>query len=204
MNKSRLFALIALTAVLMLSIGVGAQIMQEPEKGPETERGWMDRGPGKMEAGMRPGMGRRWGHGRMAPGMRPGMGPGMRGRMQDRIDFYLSQGDRLDLSKEQIAQLRDLKFAFEKASVKRHADLQTAMIELQQLRSAESVDAKKVESQIREVFSKRAELAVAAFKAQTEAGKVLTDEQRAQAKSPWKGDRMRRPGRANKPDDQNR
>ena len=187
MNKYRLVALIALTAVLVLSIGVGAQVAPEPGKGPMMERG-------RMHCGCKMGL-----------GMRPGMGSGMRGEMQDRVDFYLARGERLELSKEQIDQLRDLKFAFEKASVKRRADLQTAMIELQQLRSAESVDAKKVESRIREVFSKRAELAVAAFKAQTEADKVLTDEQRTGAKkSPWKGERMRRPGRVNRPGGPNR
>ena len=139
---------------------------------------------------MGPGPGMFWQH--LGPdGMGPGMGRGWRHRgpdgkgmgMPKRVRFYTEGGGRLGLSEAQASQLRIMRFEFEKARVKRRADLQTAQIELEQLRSAEPADAKKGEAQIREVFTKKADLAVAAFDAQLAADKVLTDEQRAKVKA---------------------
>jgi Spy/CpxP family protein refolding chaperone len=108
------------------------------------------------------------------------MDPGMHGE----VDFYLGLAEQLKLDEAQLARLRSQKFAFDKARVKQGALLQTAEIELQELRCVEPVDVGKVEAKIREVFAKRGEEAVAAFAAQVDADKVLTEVQRAQVHHP--------------------
>jgi Spy/CpxP family protein refolding chaperone len=103
--------------------------------------------------------------------------------MMGPVDFYLGPGNCLGLSEAQIAQLRTQAFEFRKAGIERRAALETAALELEQMRQADPVDAKKVEAKIRELFAQRAELAVATFQAQQQADRILTEEQRAKAKT---------------------
>jgi Spy/CpxP family protein refolding chaperone len=166
MARATLVLAVALAAGLIWASGAAAQV-------PGV-------GMGPPGAGMAP-----WG-GRMGAGPGGPEGPGFRmGRGMGRwVDFHLRMADQLGLNEAQVAKLKAQKLDFDKAQVQRHAAVRTAEIELEALRTSEPVAADKVEAKIREVFAKRAEVAVAAFAAQTEADKVLTAEQAAKAKRP--------------------
>ena len=96
--------------------------------------------------------------------------------------FYLDQKDKLGMTDAQIAQLRDMKFAYDKANIQRKSALDIAMLELKQAKAVEKIDAGKVEGKIREVHGKQAEIETALFQAQQKAKTVLSDEQRAKVK----------------------
>lgn len=172
MNRNRLLATVALVAGLALAAEAAAQAA-DPATDPAIPCPIPGQGQPMMPC---PGCPDRLGPG---PGMRhePGM------RMMGPVDFYLGPGNCLGLSEAQITQLRDQAFEFRKAGIERRAALETAALELEQMRQADPVDAKKVEAKIRDLFAKRAEQAVAAFQAQQQADQVLTEDQRTKAKT---------------------
>lgn len=114
--------------------------------------------------------------GMMGQSMHKGM---MSGAMHGGFDFYLNRADQLGLSEVQVEQLRKLKFEFDKANVRRKADLQVAKLELKELKATPEVDAKKVEAKIREVHNLQAQIEANGFQAELNAKAVLTDEQKA-------------------------
>ena len=189
MNRIQLLALAALSGALVLGTQAGAQPAADrdaqttgtcPVCKSQTKAAKMGKGRRQMlaEGGagslMGPRAGRQGG-GRMMGG--PG-GPG--GGM---VDFHLAQAEELKLSEAQVTTLRAQAFEFRKGAVAARAAVETAELELENLHQTEPADAKKVEAKIREIFAKRADLAVAAFAAQQAADQVLTPDQRAQAGS---------------------
>lgn len=171
MNRMNRLATVALAAGLAFAAEAVAQA--DPAAGPEAPCP-ASAGKGQMmkQRGDRPGRPDR------SPEMRRGRGM----RMAGQANFYLAPGIKLGLSEAQVTQLRTQAFEFRKAGIERRAALETAALELEQMRQADPVDARKVEAKIRELFAKRAELAVAAFQAQQQADQILTEEQRAKAK----------------------
>jgi Spy/CpxP family protein refolding chaperone len=97
------------------------------------------------------------------------------------LAFFLGPGNPLQLSPGQAQQLRTLAFDFRKGAVAQEAAVRMAALELEQLSQAQPADARKVEAKIREVFARRADLAVAACQARLAAAQILTPEQRAKA-----------------------
>jgi Spy/CpxP family protein refolding chaperone len=123
-------------------------------------------------------------HGR---GQNPGtMGTAMHGgpamHRGCNLGFYLPFADRLNLTAEQMKNLENIRFDFEKQSITRRASIATAALELQHTENAESPDDAKVEGAIRDLYGKKADQAIAAYQAEAKARNVLTPEQRAEAK----------------------
>jgi Spy/CpxP family protein refolding chaperone len=170
MKRNHLLATVALVAGLALTAEAAAQAA-DPADDPAIPCPNLD-----QDQPMKPCLGR---PGLLGPGSGMMRGPGM--RMMGRVDFYLGPENPLGLSEAQLAQLRTQAFAFRKAGIERRAALETAALELEQLRQATPIDAKKVEAKIREVGALRTELAVAAFQAQQQTDQVLTSEQREKA-----------------------
>ena len=184
MGKFFTFTVAGLIAGFMLVARADAQMMPGSTPDQSGQSGMMGctmgqgMAGGMMGQGMHKGcmMGGMTGQGMMGSGM---MGAGMRRG----FGFYLNLAGQIDLAGAQIEKLRSMKFEFDKANVQRKAALQTARIELQQLKAQDNADVKKVEVAIRDVHAKQAELEIAVFQAQTEAQKVLTAEQRAKLKT---------------------
>lgn len=126
-----------------------------------------------------PGMG---GPAHKGPGMAGMMHPGHAMGKACHFGFYLPFADRLNLTPEQMKKLEDVRFQFEKQSISRRAAIATAALELEHMQNTENPEPSKVESAIRDLYQKKAEQAVAAYRAQAEAGKILTPEQRSEAK----------------------
>lgn len=166
MSKGSILAVVTLIGSFMLFTDANAQMMQGQKEDHNMRCGMMGE---MMGQGMQGGM------------MRGMMDQGMQS-MHGGFGFYLNRAEELGLTQQQIEQLRNLKFEFEKANVQRQAALQTARLELQQLKSADNVDAKKVEAKIREIQNREADLEVATFQAQVRAKEVLTAEQKAKLK----------------------
>lgn len=173
MSKRLILTVAALIAGFMLFGEANAQMMQGQKKDQDD-----------MPCGM---MGEMMGQGMQGSMMGQGMHGMMMGGMMDQgmhssFGFYLNQAEALGLTPQQTEQLRNLKFEFDKANVQRQAALQTARLELQQLKGADNPDGRKVEAKIREIQSKEADVQVATFQAQTKAKEVLTTEQKAKLK----------------------
>jgi len=177
MKKHRLLTLVVFAVSILLAAGANAQMMEAQPKQQSMGSMMMGQGMGggmmgqgmnccMMGEGMRGGM--------MEQGMHEGMmGRGMHG------GFYLNLARELDLTQAQIKQIQDIKLEFEKGKIQRRAAIEVGEIELQQLKAADNVDLKKVESKIRDVQSKKADLEIAAFQAQMKAKDVLTPEQKS-------------------------
>lgn len=183
MTRYRWLTLTTLAAGLALAAAAGAEeptagTAPDPQltcpMGAITAPGRLHRGPGgpAMEKGER--RGRRRG---MWLGGPAGAGPGGAGPLA----FLLGPGNPLQLSEAQAQQLRTLSFDFRKAAVTQEAAVRTAELELEQLSQTQPADGRKIEAKIREVYAKRADLAVAAHQARMAAEQVLTPEQRSKA-----------------------
>lgn len=159
MKKQIIFSLAVLLAGYFFVHPANAQMMQQKQ------------GSGMMGGMMQGMMGGQGMHG------------GMMQKMHSGFSFYLNLAKQLDLTDEQIKKLRDMKFAFEKDNIQRKSALETAQLELQQLKAAENIDAGKVAAKIREVQNRKADLEVALFQAEQNAKSILTDEQKAKIKS---------------------
>lgn len=100
-------------------------------------------------------------------GMMRGMGP----------SFYLDKADRLNLSAEQVQQLREIRRNFKKEAIRRSAELKIAMIDLGDAFQGEWT-VEEAEKQLRQIQQHRTDLMVQYLKARKQAEQVLTDEQR--------------------------
>ncbi len=155
--------------VLLLLIGVGGFAFAHQEG--TVSDGQQDRmmmGGGMMEM-MHGGMGRGGHHGMMGHG---GVAE------QPVISLMLQNKGELQLTSEQVQKLEALRVGFQKAAIKRSAELQVAELELEELGKKEPVDLAKVEAQVKRIETLRAEQRLSRIKAIEEGKALLSPEQR--------------------------
>jgi Spy/CpxP family protein refolding chaperone len=92
-------------------------------------------------------------------------------------DFFLCCKEGLELTDEQVANLKSIKMNFLKSKIQMEADLKIAELELKELMSAEKMDMAKVEKMIKSIYMMKAENKIAALKAHEKAKSILTPEQ---------------------------
>lgn len=85
--------------------------------------------------------------------------------------------EALELTSEQEALMKDLRFAHEKVLIKLQADLQTAQLELKKLKHTDEPNKKKIYAQIDKVSDERADIAKAKVDHHLEVRKILSAEQ---------------------------
>lgn len=91
--------------------------------------------------------------------------------------FFLCCKEELGLTEDQVAKLKSIKLELKKEEIQRHAKIELAEIELNELLSAEEVDLTKVKAKIKEIESLRADGRFKEIQARVNAKKVLTPEQ---------------------------
>ena len=192
----RLNVILSIAALLALLAGIVlAQEVTEKADKDSGARFRTMRGRGMMGAG-RMHMGERGGRmGRM------GRGP-QRGRMMDHTGVLIRLADKLDLSEEQKAELKDLATSHRKDMIKMKADREIAEVELQESVRQEEPDLDVIEDQIRSIANLEAQMKFSQIKARIDAKSVLTEEQQEKLKELLKnrpagkmGGRRGRPGK---------
>ena len=94
------------------------------------------------------------------------------------IEPYLEHREELSLSEQQISELESVLSAFKKAQIRAEANLRIAEVELEELLRADKVDLPEVKSKLEHMAKLRAELKFLHIKANEDAKKILTEEQR--------------------------
>ena len=183
-------ALLALLAVA--GIVYAQEKLAETDKETDVHPRMMARGMGRMQGA--PGTINK----EQAPGMRRGrMGQPQakgRGRMAGGMGMLTRLADKLDLSEEQQAEIKDIHALHKKNVIRRNADLQIARVELQELMQQEEPDLNAIEDQVRNVANLGAGIKYSQIKVGIDTKNVLTEEQQAKLKELRKD---RRTGPAN-------
>lgn len=91
--------------------------------------------------------------------------------------------NKLDLSDEQLAEAGKLKLVYKKDTIRQTADIKIAGVELRELLSADTVDMKKVERKVKDIYDMKAELKIYRLKEMENFKKILTPEQKSKFKS---------------------
>lgn len=94
------------------------------------------------------------------------------------LSFMLEHKDALELSAEQVDALEKLRSRFERAAIRREAEIKVARLELDELLDADTVDLEKAEEKIREVEQLRGDEKLSRIRTVEEAKAVLRPEQR--------------------------
>lgn len=93
------------------------------------------------------------------------------------FEHLLKFKDGLGLTKEQEAQIQQIKTTFQKSQIRLKADVDLANIDLHELLRDDQADLGRIEVTMKEIHERKAELYVASIKARREAKAVLTTEQ---------------------------
>ena len=183
----------AALALLALLLGTPAAFAQDPSQGPDPDRqdrsdgpghhrmGGGERGKGGEGGGGERGWGREggrgWGHGR-----------GMRGRGGER-SFMLARlvsnpeiREKLGVTPEQAAKIRQQTSDFRKAEIRSRAELSVKRIELRDLLSAEKPDKVAIDRKLDEIGAARLTREKAAVDFRLTMRTALTPEQREKLK----------------------
>ncbi len=99
-------------------------------------------------------------------------------RQRALITFMLRHRDELELSTDQVKSLRKLRSDFERAAIRRQADIRVAEMDLETLLDAETVDLEKVEPKIRQIEKLRADHRLTRIRTIEEGKAQLSSEQR--------------------------
>jgi len=99
-------------------------------------------------------------------------------RKDEPLSFMLQHKDGLELSPQQIKDLKKLRSRFERESIRRDADIKVARMELNELLEAESIDLEKAEAKVREVERLRADQKFSRIRSVEEAKALLRADQR--------------------------
>jgi len=101
--------------------------------------------------------------------------------------FYLDQKSRLNLTDEQVRQLRQVRLDFRKDFIRQSADMKIGMIDLNETFQGDwSVE--EAEKQLRKVSQLRTDLWVRYLKARKAAEQVLTPEQLQKVRTESEGE----------------
>jgi len=98
-------------------------------------------------------------------------------------DFYLKQKEALELSEDQVAQLKSLKLTTQKAVIRKEADLRVLKLELKELWGNLKAKRADIEAKAKQVRRLSDELWWLRFKAKLDARDILTPEQRQKVRS---------------------
>lgn len=132
--------------------------------------GWMG---GMMGPGMMMGRGM-MGHGMMMQG-NSGC-PMMKGYLEG-ADFYLSYSGELRLTDSQIRSLESIRDSYEKDAIRLNADLQTAMLELDNLQYEDEIDLSKVKTVNKKIETIQTEIRFKNIESFVKAKQTLNREQ---------------------------
>lgn len=110
--------------------------------------------------------------------LRGHFGAWMSGRERPLISIMLSHREDLGLSPAQVQALERLRNEFQKAAIRREADIRVAEMDIDMLLETEPVDLGKVEAKMREAGQLRTDLRVARIRVIEEGKAQLTPEQR--------------------------
>lgn len=107
------------------------------------------------------------------------LGQGRGGKKDDEpVSFMLQHKDGLELSSQQVKDLKKLRSRFERASIRREADIKVAKMELEELMEEDSIDLEKTEGKVREVERLRADQKLSRIHKVAEAKALLGPDQR--------------------------
>lgn len=106
------------------------------------------------------------------------LGKGGGAKKDEPIAFMLQHKDGLELSSQQIKDLKKVRSRFERASIRREADIKVARMELSELTEGDAVDLEKAEEKVREVERLRADQRLSRLHEVAEAKAVLSPDQR--------------------------
>ncbi len=112
---------------------------------------------------------------------KPGQGMGSHlpiGKLLDDPEFI----EKLQLSSDQVAKLKNLHFEHQKRMIALRSNLQTKKLELRQLFDAEVLDKKLIRTKVEEVNTAKANLALEKVEMKLSAIDVFTSEQMAELK----------------------
>ena len=145
--------------------------------GYRAPRGMMGAGTmGWMCGMMGPGM--MMGRGMMGHGMMQGNSgcPMMKGYLEG-ADFYLSYSGELRLTDSQIRSLESIRDSYEKDAIRLNADLQTAMLELDNLQYEDEIDLSKVKTVNKKIETIQTEIRFKNIESFVKAKRTLNKEQ---------------------------
>ena len=97
--------------------------------------------------------------------------------------FGINQGDNfrgvrnLELSSEQITQVREMVFGFQKETLELRNQIQVKQLELRELRLSSDLDLNKVKEKLEEISKLQLEIRMKAFERQQKIKELLTPEQ---------------------------
>ncbi len=180
-NRILVFLLLILfTAITTVSIATSQTRRPAPRTMPRTERGVT---PGDTTGMMGMGRGMADSSGMMM-GHMMGMGPGMMnlGMMYlNNINLYLMHSRDLNLTDQQVAQLKDRRAAFMKNTIDARAKMQTNMVDICQLLDQDAINVSQVTSRIRDSQDATTNFLIQTVQAQADARNILTPDQRRMA-----------------------
>jgi len=99
-------------------------------------------------------------------------------RKEQPVSFMLQHKDGLELSPQQIKELKKLRSRFERESIRRDADIKVAKMELNELTEGDAIDLEKTEEKVREVERLRADQKLSRIHTIEDAKNVLRLDQR--------------------------
>ena len=187
------FAVLFFTVLLAAGL-IWAQQGQEAEQGKkakETQSMMLMRpmmAPNMMGGG-RSGM-------KMQPGRLPEWGDPIKRALSHLRgpDFFALHAEKLDLSEDQVADLKAIRWDHRKSVIKKRADIQIAHVELEELLDQEPVNFEKVKAKIILIGDLEQEMLLAHLSIIQKAHRVLTAEQLKEAKSLRKHPFLRKMG----------
>jgi Spy/CpxP family protein refolding chaperone len=112
-----------------------------------------------------------------------GRGPKHFNRHQPHMFGIEMLADELKLTEQQLAQIKEQRFAHEKSAIQTRSKIQLAELELRNLLDAAKVDESLVKSKIEEIGKLRTEMRFARVQAKLNVEKMLTPEQKTQLKT---------------------
>jgi Spy/CpxP family protein refolding chaperone len=173
-------------AVLALALSCSPILAQDDPPGPLAERqaspdGFGPRGHMRQMGPME----RREGWGDMRGGWGQGGGMGMRGPGRERGEFGLSRvlndpdvREKLGVTTEQVAKIRQQESDFRKAEIRNRADLEVKRIDLNDLLAVDKPDRAAIDSKLQEISAAQLTLEKARVGNRLDMRDALTPEQR--------------------------
>jgi len=90
--------------------------------------------------------------------------------------------NKLGLTEDQAQKLRQLRIDYKKGTIRRHADLRIARLDLREILEQKTIDPEKVEKKVRQIEGLRGDLQIFRIQSMMKAKDFLSDEQFAKFK----------------------
>jgi hypothetical protein len=181
-NRILIFLLLMLfTVISSVTIATSQTRRPQPRNAPPMGRGAPMDTTGTM--GMGRGMAGADTSG-MVMGHMMGMTPGMMniGMMYlNNINLYLRHAQDLNLTDQQVSQLKDRRAAFMKNTIDARSRMQTSMVDICQMMDQDPINVSQVTSRVRDSQDALTNYMIQAVQAQSDARNILTPDQRKMA-----------------------